>query len=104
LSAFGRRSAIRDPGLTIATLNEMARVASIGLRTAVGIASSFLPGAGLYDAFQAVQVIASGQGGFWEALDIAGAAFPAMKLAGDGLTALRVPRHSGRSKSLVAWS
>ncbi|MBL8881041.1 MAG: hypothetical protein JNG88_18145, partial [Phycisphaerales bacterium] len=74
---------------TIGTLNEMARVASIGLRTAVGIASSFLPGAGLYDAFQAVQVIASGQGGFWEALDIAGAAFPAMKLAGDGLTALR---------------
>jgi hypothetical protein len=63
----------------LGTLNEGAKYASLGLRTAVGIAGSLLPGAGLYDAFKSVQVIASGRGGFWDAVNIATAAFPIAK-------------------------
>ena len=51
------------------------------LRTAVNIASAFLPGSGLYEAFRAVNVLRSGQGGFWEAVTIASAAFPVAKAA-----------------------
>ncbi|MCZ2398800.1 MAG: Hint domain-containing protein [Phycisphaerae bacterium] len=73
----------------LGTINEGARWASLGLKTAVDIAWGFLPGSGLYDAFKAVEVIRSGRGGFWEAMDIATAAFPLAKFAGDGLQALR---------------
>ncbi|MCH8806243.1 MAG: Hint domain-containing protein [Planctomycetes bacterium] len=54
-------------------------MASIGLETTLAIASGFLPGAGLYEAFNSVQVIASGKGGFFDALNIAAAAFPVAK-------------------------
>ncbi|HOV77296.1 MAG TPA: polymorphic toxin-type HINT domain-containing protein, partial [Sedimentisphaerales bacterium] len=63
-------------------INKGARWASIGLKTALSIASSFLPGAGLYDAFNSVQVVANGGGGFWDAFNIAMAAFPVAKAAG----------------------
>lgn len=63
----------------VGTLNESARWASIGVNTALSIAGSFLPGSGLYDAFKSVQVLASGQGGFWDAVNIAMAAVPIVK-------------------------
>lgn len=64
---------------SLSVLNESARVASIGLKLTLEIVGSFLPGAGIYDAFQAVILIRDGKGGFWEALDIATAAFPVAK-------------------------
>ena len=73
---------------SLATLNEGARWASIGLNTAVNIAAGFLPGSGLYEAFNSVQVLASGRGGFWDAMNIAMAAFPLMK-AGKAVLGLR---------------
>jgi hypothetical protein len=70
----------------LGALNEGAKWAAVGLQTAIGIAKFFIPGSGLIDAFNAVEVLRSGRGGFWEALDIASAAFPivhgAAKLAG----------------------
>ncbi|HEY3242720.1 MAG TPA: hypothetical protein VGM03_05140, partial [Phycisphaerae bacterium] len=70
----------------IGAINEGAKWAAIGLQSAIGIAKFFIPGSGLIDAFNAVEVLRSGKGGFWEALDIASAAFPivhgAAKLAG----------------------
>ncbi|MBI5864587.1 MAG: hypothetical protein HZB38_08775, partial [Planctomycetes bacterium] len=63
----------------LATLNEGARWASIGLQTTLDIAAGFLPGSGLYDAFKSVQVIADGKGGFWDAVNIAMAAMPIVK-------------------------
>jgi hypothetical protein len=73
----------------IGTLNSMAKAASIGLRTAVSIGWGFLPGSGLFDAFRAIEVLRSGKGGFWEALDIAMVAFPLAKKGIEGITALR---------------
>lgn len=70
----------------LGAINEGARWASLGLQTSLSIAGSLLPGSGLYDAFQSIQVIASGKGGLWDALNIAAAALPlghgAMKLMG----------------------
>jgi len=63
----------------LGAINEGARIASIGLGLALNIASSILPGSGLYDAFKSVQVIASGRGGFWDAMNIALAALPVAK-------------------------
>ncbi|MCH7592873.1 MAG: Hint domain-containing protein [Planctomycetes bacterium] len=63
----------------LGAINEGARAASIGLETTLNIAMGFLPGSGLYDAFNSVQVIASGKGGFFDALNIAVAAFPVAK-------------------------
>ena len=57
-------------------INEGAKWASLGLKTALNIATSFLPGAGLYDAFESIKVIKDGRGGFWDALNVATAAFP----------------------------
>lgn len=54
-------------------------MASIGLKTAVDIAKNFLPGSGLLEAFESVKIIASGKGGFWDAVNIATAAFPIAK-------------------------
>jgi hypothetical protein len=79
----------------LGAINEGARWASIGLQTALGIASSLLPGSGLYDAFQSVQVIASGRGGFWEAVNIATAAFPLVKGAAIGIKSLSRARRYG---------
>ena len=76
-------------------LNEGAHWASIGLKTTLGIAGSLLPGAGLYDAFTAVNVIADGKGGFWEAVAIASAAMPIAKL---GMTAFRSLRTLNKAK------
>jgi hypothetical protein len=73
----------------LATLNEGAKWASLGLQTTLSIAWSLLPGSGLYDAFQSIEVLANGKGGFWEALDIATAAFPLAGRALEGVTALR---------------
>jgi hypothetical protein len=50
----------------LGTLNENARWASLGLQTSLDIASSLLG----VDVFQSVVVLASGQGGFWESMDI----------------------------------
>ena len=60
-------------------INEGAKWASLGLKTALNIAGSFLPGAGLYDAFKSIQVIKDGRGGFWDAVNIATAAIPLVK-------------------------
>jgi hypothetical protein len=73
----------------LGAINEGAKWASIGLRTALSIGRSFLPGSGLYDAFKAVEVIASGKGGFWEALDIVTVALPVVKWGMHGLAGLR---------------
>ncbi len=74
---------------SLATINEGARWASLGLQTTLDIAGSLLPGSGLYDAFQSVQVVASGKGGFWDAMNIAMAAFPLAKKGLQGVTAIR---------------
>jgi len=73
----------------LATLNEGAKRASLGLKTTLSIAWSLMPGSRLYDAFKSVQVIASGKGGFWDAINIATAAFPLAGKALDGVTAFR---------------
>ncbi len=70
-------------------LNEGARWASIGLKTTLGIASSLLPGAGLFDVFDAVEVMADGRGGFWEAVTIATAAIPVATFGLKAVGALR---------------
>jgi len=62
-------------------INDMSRNVGLGLRTALGVAASLLPGAGLYDAFNSVVAIANGSGGFWDAINIAMAAVPAAKAA-----------------------
>ena len=60
----------------LGTLNEWARWASIGLKTSLNIASAVL---GL-DVLESVYVLASGQGGFWEAMDIAMTVTPLARL------------------------
>ncbi|HOW73396.1 MAG TPA: thrombospondin type 3 repeat-containing protein [Phycisphaerae bacterium] len=62
-------------------INEGAKWASIGLKTAVSVASTFLPGSGLFEAFRSVLVVQDGKGGFWDALNIATAAFPLARQA-----------------------
>jgi len=73
----------------LGTLNEGARVASIGLNTALDIAGSLLG----IDVFQSVVVLASGGGGFWEAMDIVASVTPVGKLAKAG----------GRIASAFKW-
>ncbi|MBK8915635.1 MAG: hypothetical protein IPM64_13755 [Phycisphaerales bacterium] len=89
---------------TIGTLNESAKWASLGLETALGIASGLLPGSGLYDAFAAVQVLASGRGGFWDALTIAMVAFPAVKAVGNAVESLAAFRSLGRARQIASGS
>lgn len=88
----------------LGTLNESARMVSVGLNTTLTIAKGFLPGSGLADAFSAVQVLSSGQGGFWEALDIAMVALPGISAAKNALgVAFRggfLSRVLGRAKGL----
>lgn len=74
---------------TLGMINSGAKVASLGLQTAIKVAQSLLPGSGLYDAFAAAKVIMSGRGGFWEAIDIATAAFPIAKKGIEALTGIR---------------
>jgi guanyl-specific ribonuclease Sa len=50
----------------LGVLNEGARWASIGLDVALNIASSLIPGAGIYDAYKSGMAIAEGEGGFWD--------------------------------------
>jgi|GEM_PF-4612577 len=56
----------------LGAINEGARWASLGLQTSLDIAGSLLG----VDVFQSVQVLASGRGGFWDALNIVGAVVP----------------------------
>ncbi len=81
----------------LGTLNEGAKWASLGLNTTLSIAWSLLPGSGLYDAFKSVQVIASGKGGFWDAINIAMVAMPMVKRGLEGMHAMQ-----GLSKAF-AW-
>jgi len=53
--------------------------AIMGLQTAIGVAASFLPGSGLYDAFRSIKVIASGKGEFMDALNVVAVALPLAK-------------------------
>lgn len=80
----------------VGTLNEGARMISLGLNTTLDIAAGFLPGSGLYDAFKSVQVVASGQGGFWDAVNIAMAAIPIVKGAMTGIRSLSKAAGWGR--------
>ncbi len=87
---------------SLGTINEGAKWASIGLNTALGIAGSLLPGAGLYDAFNSVKVIASGKGGFWDAVNIATAALPGVAAARKVLGLRSLFKARGfRARSLV---
>jgi hypothetical protein len=61
----------------VGALNEGARIASLGLQTALNIGSALL---GL-DVLESVKVLLSGQGGFWESLDIVMAVNPIGKVA-----------------------
>lgn len=81
---------------TLGALNEGAKWAALGLQSALGIAKFLLPGSGLYDAFQSVQAIASGRGGFWDAVNIATAALPLVKGAALGFKALGKARKFAR--------
>jgi len=74
---------------SLATINEGAKWASLGLQATLSIAWSLLPGSGLYDAFQSVQLIANGKGGFWDAMNIAMAAMPLARRGIEGLAGLR---------------
>ncbi|MCH8806241.1 MAG: hypothetical protein IH986_09160 [Planctomycetes bacterium] len=56
----------------LGAINEGARVAAIGLNTALDIAGSLLG----IDVFQSVNVLATGRGGFWDALTIVSAVVP----------------------------
>ncbi|HRX83843.1 MAG TPA: polymorphic toxin-type HINT domain-containing protein, partial [Phycisphaerae bacterium] len=80
----------------LGALNEGAKWAALGLNTALNIAKFLLPGAGLYDAFQSVQLLASGRGGFWDAVNIAMFAFPLVKGAAIGFKALGKARKFGK--------
>jgi hypothetical protein len=64
----------------LATLNEGAKWVALGLNTGLEIASSLL---GL-DVFESVDALASGKGGFWEALNIVMAVNPVGKLGKAG--------------------
>ncbi|MCC6360094.1 MAG: Hint domain-containing protein, partial [Phycisphaerales bacterium] len=67
---------------SMGALNEGARWASIGLNTALNLASGFLPGSGLYDALQSAKgFFTTGQGGFTAALDVAAALLPGIGAA-----------------------
>jgi RHS repeat-associated protein len=74
---------------SLASINEGARWASLGLKMTLEIAKGFIPGSGLYDAFKAVQVINDGGGGFWEAISIATAALPVVKGVAKGIQGFR---------------
>jgi len=50
----------------IGLLAEGARWASLGLNTAVGIAASLIPGAGIYDAYKSGVAVVNGEAGFWD--------------------------------------
>jgi hypothetical protein len=56
----------------LGAINEGARWASLGLQTTLDIAGALL---GL-DVFESVAVLASGRGGFWDAMNIVAAAVP----------------------------
>ena len=73
----------------LATINEGARWASLGLSVTLDIAAGFLPGSGLYDAFKAIEVISDGGGGFWEAVSIVTVALPAAQGIAKGIRGLR---------------
>jgi RHS repeat-associated protein len=57
-------------------LNKGSGMVALGLNATLSIASSFLPGSGLYEAFKSIQLLADGKGGFLDALNVAATAFP----------------------------
>jgi len=65
---------------TLGSINEGARWASLGLQTTLDIAGGLL---GL-DVFDSVQVLASGRGGFWDAMNIMMAVAPFGRIAHAG--------------------
>jgi len=54
----------------LSEINEKARWASMGLKTASEIALSLIPGYGTYEAMQAVEIIRSGRGGLMDYLTV----------------------------------
>jgi hypothetical protein len=64
----------------LGTLNEGAKWVALGLNTALSITSSLL---GL-DVFESVELLASGRGGFWDAMNIVAAVTPIGKLGKAG--------------------
>lgn len=60
---------------TLVQLNEGAKWASLGLNTAAQIALSLIPGYGIYEAYQSVEIIRSGRGGLMDYLSVGLAGF-----------------------------
>lgn len=77
----------------LGSINEGASWASIGLNTALDIAGSLLG----IDIFESVQVLASGRGGFWNALDIVARANPVGRLGAVGRVLFKAREHRQRS-------
>lgn len=70
-------------GNAMATLGVLADHAGLGLSVAVGILSSFIPGAGIYDAYKAGVGICNGTATFWDYVALGAVALPvAGKLVG----------------------
>jgi hypothetical protein len=84
---------------TLGMLNEGARVASIGLNLAMDIAVGMLPGSGIHDAFNSIALIANGQGGFWDVLNVVSLAVPAAGIL-NNLGSLRAISKSRRYRSM----
>ncbi len=86
---------------SLSALNEGARWASLGLKTASDIALSLLPGYGIYEAYQSVQIIRSGRGGL---MDYLSAGTSALVGLGTAVKALRTLGHASKwvYKSRVA--
>ncbi len=75
----------------LSQLNEGAKWASLGLRTAVDIALSLLPGYGIYEAYQSVQIIRSGSGGLMDYLTAG------LGAASGGVTMLKAAKLIGKA-------
>jgi RHS repeat-associated protein len=93
-----------DKIYVLATLNEGARWASLGLETASEIALSLIPGYGIYEAYQAVEIIQSGRGGLMDYLTVGlgglsggAAALKALKIVGRAAKWTRAGKAGGKA-------
>jgi len=85
---------------TLGAINEGARWASLGLQTTLDVAGGLLG----IDVFQSVAVLASGQGGFWDSMNIVMAVAPIGSLgkAGGKLAkAFKQGRRAGKATKLA---
>jgi hypothetical protein len=85
----------------LGTINEGARWAALGLQTTLDIAGALLG----VDVFESVSVLASGGGGFWDAMNIFMAVAPVGhlgKVAGKLNKAFKTARRAGKGSGLAA--